>query len=93
MASMTDELDTRRRRALYRAQHRGTKEMDLVVGGYAAARLAAMSEAELATFERLLVVADPEIEAWVFARYDIGETELAPLIDDIRRFHGLSAAS
>ena len=50
---MTD-LELRRRRAAYRAAHRGTKEMDWLLGRYGAAHLDAMSEAELATFEQLL---------------------------------------
>lgn len=88
---MRDDLDTRRRRALYRAQHRGTKEMDFVVGNYAAARLAQMREPELTLFERLLALPDPDIEAWVFARDAVGETDLGALIGEIRRFHGLGA--
>ena len=51
---MTDDLEIRRRRAAYRASHRGTKELDIVLGRYAAARLAAMTEDELGRFERFL---------------------------------------
>ena len=87
---MTDDLDIRRRRALYRAQHRGTKEMDIVLGGYAAVRLSGMSETELATFERLLTLPDPEIEASVYGCEALIETELGPLIAVIRNFHGLA---
>ena len=32
---MTDDVETRRRRAAYRASHRGTKEMDWMLGRYA----------------------------------------------------------
>ena len=40
---MTD-LEIRRRRAAYRAHHRGTKEMDWLVGRYADAHLAEVRE-------------------------------------------------
>ena len=40
---MTDDIEIRRRRAAYRACHRGTKEMDVVLGRFAQARLAAMA--------------------------------------------------
>ncbi len=86
---MTDDIDIRRRRALYRAQHRGTKEMDLVLGGFALARLADMRDPDLASFERLLALPDPDIEASIYAREALGETDLAPLIAVIRSFHGL----
>jgi antitoxin CptB len=58
-------LDERRRRILFRAWRRGLKEMDLVMGRFADANLAAMSESELAEFERLLDVADPQVLAWI----------------------------
>jgi antitoxin CptB len=58
-------LDERRRRILFRAWRRGVREMDLVMGRFADAHLPSMSEAELAEFERLLDVPDPQIFAWI----------------------------
>ena len=51
---MQSMLDERRRRAAYRATHRGTKEMDWLLGRYAEAHLASMPDAELDEFERLI---------------------------------------
>ena len=58
-------LDERRRRILFRAWRRGVREMDLIMGRFADAHLPAMSEAELAEFERLLDVPDPQVFAWI----------------------------
>src|SRR5271163_3771159 len=58
-------LDERRRRILFRAWRRGVREMDLVMGRFADAHLPAMSEADLAEFERLLDVPDPQVFAWI----------------------------
>ena len=58
-------LDERRRRILFRAWRRGLREMDLVMGQFADANLAAMSESELNEFEALLDVPDPEVLAWI----------------------------
>ncbi len=58
-------LDERRRRILFRAWRRGTREMDLVMGSFADANLSGMSEAELDEFERLLGVPEPEVLAWI----------------------------
>jgi antitoxin CptB len=58
-------LDERRRRILFRAWRRGVREMDLVMGRFADVHLPTMSEAELAEFERLLDVPDPQVFAWV----------------------------
>jgi antitoxin CptB len=58
-------LDERRRRILFRAWRRGMLEMDLAMGRFADAHLPTMSEAELAEFERLLDVPDPQALAWI----------------------------
>ena len=57
--------DTRRKRLLFRSVRRGTKESDLVIGGFAKTCLETMNEAQLDRFEALLERSDPEILAWV----------------------------
>lgn len=86
---MTDDLDLRRRRAAYRAAHRGTKEMDALVGRYAVAKVMTLEAEQLATFEAFLAVADPTLQAWIFASEAVSESAFEPLVDDIRIFHGL----
>lgn len=85
-----DALLLRRKRALYRAQYRGTKEMDWMVGRYAADKLDAMSGSELETFEVFLQIGDPEINAWLLADVACEEPQFAALISDIRAFHSLA---
>ena len=60
-------LDERRRRLLYRAWHRGTREMDLILGGFAETRLDGLSESELADFEALLDAEDDQAFGWFCA--------------------------
>ncbi|WP_448580221.1 FAD assembly factor SdhE [Thermaurantiacus sp.] len=55
-----------KKRAHWRAHHRGTKEADLLLGGFADRYLAAMSDKELAWFEALLAEQDVDILAWAF---------------------------
>ena len=50
-----EELERRRRRALYRCHHRGTKEMDIVMGKYAESRIPLMESQELDLFEYLAI--------------------------------------
>lgn len=87
---MQDDIEVRRRRAAYRASHRGTKEMDIVLGRYAAARLAGMTDEELATFERFLALPDPLLTNW-FARGEAADDtgEFAALVVALRVHHGL----
>lgn len=86
---MSDDIELRRRRALYRAQHRGTKELDIIVGGYAAEKLDGMSGEELFLFEQFLQIPEPDIDAAVFGRSVLDDAQFVPLIAAIRRFHGL----
>jgi antitoxin CptB len=87
---MSDDLDTRRRRAAWRSSHRGTKELDLLIGGYAEVRLSAMSEEELSRFEMLLALNDPQLQEWLLAPHASAEPEFADLVASVRQFHGLA---
>lgn len=87
------ELDQRRRRAAYRASHRGTKEMDWLLGRYAEASLDAMTEADLAEFEVLMALPEPELQSWLLNGELPGPSELAGLVARIRTFHGLAVSS
>src|SRR5262245_6738278 len=59
---MTDDVEARRRRAVYRAHHRGTKEMDWILGRFADAAVGALSADSLDMFERLLSLPDPDLQ-------------------------------
>lgn len=86
---MTDDVETRRRRAVYRACHRGTKEMDWILGRYAEAAVPGMAPARLALFERMLVLSDPELQDMVMHPELNPGGEFAELMGAIRTFHGL----
>ncbi|MDU1666090.1 MAG: succinate dehydrogenase assembly factor 2, partial [Bradyrhizobium sp.] len=58
-------LDDRRKRLLFRCWHRGTREMDLILGRFADAEIGTLSEGELAELEQLLEVPDPDFYAAV----------------------------
>lgn len=59
------DLDVRRRRVLFRAWHRGTREMDLILGRFADERLVALSADDLADFEELIEVLDHDLYGWL----------------------------
>ncbi len=65
--------DIRRKRLLFRSVRRGTKESDLVIGGFAKTHLESMDEAQPARFEALLECSDPEILGWVIGQEPIPE--------------------
>ncbi len=87
---MNEQLDTRRRRALYRAIHRGTKEMDWLLGRFAEARLAEMNEQTLAAFEDMLTLPDPQLQGWILDPSKAPAAVSSGLLEDLRAFHKLS---
>ena len=56
-------LDDRRKRLLFRCWHRGTREMDLILGRFADAEIAGLSDGDLTELERLLEVPYPDLYA------------------------------
>jgi antitoxin CptB len=61
----SEGLDARRRKLLFRSWHRGMREMDLILGSFADAEIAALTDAELDDYERLLDVADTVLLPWM----------------------------
>jgi len=81
---MSESLDTRRRRLIYRAAHRGMKEMDLVLGPFVARRVATMSHAELDDLEVVLGCPDPELWAWLMGDGPMPVDAPADLMAELR---------
>jgi antitoxin CptB len=80
-------LDPRRRKLLFRAWHRGMREMDLIMGGFADARVEHLSGVELAEFERLIDVPDRELLAWVTGEAAVPPDFDSALLRDLCDFH------
>jgi antitoxin CptB len=74
---MDDPHAVRRKRLRFRAWHRGTREADLVMGGFADANIADMSDVELDRFEELLEMHDADVVDWV-----LGTTTVPPELDN-----------
>ena len=64
MTELTD-IEIRRKKALFRAQRRGFRELDLIFGAFADAHLMTLEERELDHFEALLSVPDWQMFDWV----------------------------
>ena len=62
---MAEDRETRLKRLRIRSWRRGTREMDLILGRYADEALAALADAELDAYERLLEENDQDLYAWM----------------------------
>jgi antitoxin CptB len=83
----SEGLDHRRRRVLFRAWHRGMREVDLITGRFADAHVGTLSEAELRAFEQLLDVPEPELYAWVTGEIAAPASHDTALFRRMRDFH------
>ena len=76
--------DTRRRRLLFRATHRGTYENDLLLGGFVRANLLAFSEADIDALEALMELPDVDLADWLTGRRPIDAIAAPPMLLRIR---------
>jgi len=65
------DIESRRRRILFRATHRGTYENDILIGRFVRARLAAFTEAELDELERVMDHPEVVLADWLTGRQPI----------------------
>lgn len=83
----SDGLDPRRKRILFRAWHRGIKEMDIVLGTFADAHLNSLEDDELDTLEHLMDLPDRELFKWISGEAETPENYRSDLLKRIIIFH------
>ncbi len=81
------DLDPRRRRVLFRAWHRGIREMDLIMGRFAEANLKEMSDADLDDFEQLIEVPDHDLFSWLSGSATVPANYDTAIYQQLKSFH------
>ena len=82
-------LDDRRKRLLFRCWHRGTREMDLILGRFADAEIASLKDDELAQLEHLIEVPDPDLYAALSGDAPLAPEYASDLFDRIKSFRSV----
>jgi antitoxin CptB len=80
------ELDPRRRRILFRAWHRGIREMDLIFGQFSDNELAGLNEADLDEFEAIIDEDDTDLFKWISGEKPLPDHLKTPLFSRIIAF-------
>lgn len=75
-----EDIAIRRKRLRYRAWHRGTREMDLVLGPFADAHFEQFGPAELDRIETLMNEEDTDLLKWVMGQEPVPADADAELI-------------
>jgi antitoxin CptB len=83
----TGDIELRRRKLRYRAWHRGTREMDLILGRFADAALEGMNEEELDQLEALMNLPDPDLLAWVLGQNPVPPEQDTSMFRRLAAFH------
>ena len=87
MPHPSEGLDTRRRRLLFRAWHRGMREMDLLMGRFCNAELGKLSEPEVDDLEFLMEEADRDVLSWLTGEAPTPPAFDTPVLQRLRDFH------
>jgi antitoxin CptB len=69
----------------YRAWHRGTREADMLVGGFFDAHHAGWGAHDRALFAALLMETDVDIMAWAIGTQEAPEHYQGPMLDALRQ--------
>ena len=74
------DIETRRKRLLYRSIYRGNKENDILLGQFARAHIASFDSGYLDQYERLLDAGDNDIFDWISGKADIPPGDDTPVL-------------
>ena len=86
MSTKQDTLTVRRKRLAFRAWHRGTKEMDFILGTFADRQLESLDNAGLDRFEALIDVPDQDLYNWVTGREPVPDEYDNDIMAELRSF-------
>ena len=78
------DRETRLKRLRFRSWHRGTKEADLMVGGFFDAYADRWSDTEIDWFEAFLEEQDVDIMAWAMGAADVPARWQGPMMTDLK---------
>ena len=86
-ANPREGLDERRRRILFRAWHRGTREMDLLMGRFADAELKGLPDGDLNDLELLMEAPDRDVFSWLTGEIAVPGNYDTAVFRRVRAFH------
>jgi antitoxin CptB len=79
-------LDDRRKRLLFRCWHRGTREMDLILGRFADAEIVTLGDEELSQLEHLIELPEPDLYAALTGSAPLADEYASRVFDRIKSF-------
>ncbi len=68
---MTNKNEALKKQIIYRSTHRGTKEMDLLLGSFVKTNINKFNEKDLSDLQNILTFDDDSIQKWYFEKKNI----------------------
>jgi len=86
MENNTTSMELKRKRLIFRSWHRGTREIDLMLGRFADLHLPDFNDSQLNSYERLLNNSSPDIYNWISKNEPVPPSEQSEVTDIILDF-------
>ena len=83
---MISNIANFRKKLLFRSSHRGTKEMDLLLGGFFKENYENLTSDELLEFEKILQFPDKKLSDWLILDVFYEEIERLQISKKIKKF-------
>ncbi len=80
-------MDRRRKRLLYRCQHCGMKENDILLGGFAGRHMAELDDADVERLEAILEAGDNDLYNWITGKTPVPAAHDHALMTRLREFN------
>ena len=71
MSRNLETIEIKRKRLLFRSTHRGTREMDILLGSFFKSNMSALNKDQLNEFEGLIEIPDDDLYNWAMGRMEI----------------------
>ena len=88
-----ETIENKRKRLIFRSWHRGTKEMDQILGSFANKYVPKFTSEELDLYEQLLENSDPEMYDWICGRTDVPANKNSAILEKLLTYDYASERS
>ena len=85
--ALEDNISIMRKRLIFRSWHRGTREIDLLLGKFADEHIPRMDESQLNQYDRFLSNSDPDIYNWITGQEPVPPAEDNPAVQLLLAFY------
>lgn len=82
---MSETTDDKRKRLHFRSWHRGTRELDLIMGTFADRVLPALADVELDFYDEILTHPDPDLYNWITGVEAVPANFMNPVMERLLR--------